>query len=178
MPSYYHSGWRTYEDFPYRSQNFQSQGGSSYNYQEQIQQRSDEEMFYALWNEVKKDKVAWEAKMKDQVTNEEALVKNIENPIVKLAHALEEQHFRTLPSDIKDEDIRECNFVPLSFKEEIQEPTLVEEKKNELPNEEELLVEKRQVEEHHSQTMIENVLVWIDKFNFPIDFMTLGMEED
>ena len=37
MPSYYHSGWRTYEDFPYRSQNFQRQEGSSYNYQEQIQ---------------------------------------------------------------------------------------------------------------------------------------------
>ena len=116
--------------------------------------------------------------MKDQVTNEEALMKNIENPIVQLAHALEEQHFRTLPSDIKDEDIRECNFVPLSFKEEIQEPTLVEEKKNELPNEIELLVEKRQVEEHHPQTIIENVLVGIDKFNFPINFVTLGMEED
>ena len=25
MPSYFHSGWRTYEDFPYRSQNFESQ---------------------------------------------------------------------------------------------------------------------------------------------------------
>ena len=68
--------------------------------------------------------------------------------------------------------------MPTSFKEEIQEPTLVEEKKNELANEEELLVEKRQVEEHHLRTTIENVLVGIDKFNFPIDFMTLGMEED
>ena len=87
--------------------------------------------------------------MKDQVTNEEAPVTNIENSIGQLAYALEEQHFKTLPSDIKDEDIRECNFVPLSFKEEIQEPTLVEEKKNELANEEELLVEKKQVEEHH-----------------------------
>ena len=43
MLSYYHSGWRTYVDFSYRSQNFQSQGGSSYNYQEKIQQPSDEE---------------------------------------------------------------------------------------------------------------------------------------
>ena len=127
---------------------------------------------------MKKDKAAWEAKMKDQVTNEEALVTNLENPTGQLAHALEEKHFRTLPSDIKDENIRECNFVPLSFKEEIQEPTLVEEKKNELANEEELLVEKRQVEEHYRQTTIENVLVEIDKFNFPIDIVTLGMEED
>ena len=59
--------------------------------------------------------------MKDQVTNEEATMKNLKNPIGQLAHALEEQHFRTFPSDIKDEDIRECNFVPLSFKEEIQD---------------------------------------------------------
>ena len=135
-------------------------------------------MFYALWNEVKKQKATWEAKMKDQVTNKEAPMTNMENPIGQLAYSLEEQHFRTLPSDIKDEDIRECNFVPLSFKEEIQELTLVEEKKNELANEAKLLVEKRQVEEHHPHTTIENVLVGIDKFNFPIDFVTFCMEED
>ena len=39
-------------------------------------------------------------------------------------------------------------------------------------------MEKRQVEEHHPQTTIDNVLVGIDKFNFPIDLVTLGMEED
>ena len=116
--------------------------------------------------------------MKDQVTNEKAPVTNIENPIGQLAHALEEQYSRTLLSDIRDEDKRECNFVPRSFKEEIQEQTLVKEKKNELTNEEELLVENRQVEEHHLQITIENVLIGNDKFNFPTDFMTLGMEED
>ena len=40
---------------------------------------------------IKKDHVAWEAKMKDQVTNEEASVTHIENPIGQLSHALEEQ---------------------------------------------------------------------------------------
>ena len=55
---------------------------------------------------------------------------------------------------------------------------MVEEKKNELANEEELLVEERQVEDQHIQKTIENVLVGIDKFNFPIDLVTLGMEED
>ena len=66
----------------------------------------------------------------------------------------------------------------MSFEEEIQDLKLVEEKKNELANEEELLVEKRQVKEQHLQSIIENVLVGIDKFYFPIDFVTLGMEED
>ena len=51
---------------------------------------------------------------------EEASVTNIENPIRQLAHALEEQYSRTLPSDIKDEEKIECNFVPMSFKEDIQ----------------------------------------------------------
>ena len=58
MSSYYHSGWRTYGDFSYGSLNFQSQGGSSYNYEEQIQQPFDEELFYALLNEMKKDHAA------------------------------------------------------------------------------------------------------------------------
>ena len=39
-------------------------------------------------------------------------------------------------------------------------------------------MEKRQVEEHLMRTTIENVFVGIDKFNFPIDFVTMGMEED
>ena len=76
---------------------------------------------------------------------------NLENPIGQLTHALEGQYSRPLLNDIKDEDIRECNFVPLSFEKEIQDPTLVEEKNNELANEEELLVEERQVEEQHPQ---------------------------
>ena len=116
--------------------------------------------------------------MKNKVTNEEALMTNLDNPIGQLAHALEVQYSRPLPSDIKDEDIRESYFVPLSFEEEIQDLALVEEKKNELANEEELLVEERQVEEQHPRITIENVLVGINKFNFHIDFVTLGMEED
>ena len=114
MPSNYNLDWRKNEDFSYRSQNFQCQGALSYNNQEQIQPPLDEEQFYALWNEIKKDHAAWEAKMKDQVANEEAHVTKVENLIGQLGHALEEQYSRTLPGDITDEDKRESNFVPLS----------------------------------------------------------------
>ena len=78
---------------------------------------------------MKKDNAAWEAKMKNKVTNEEALVTNLENPIRQLAFTLEEQYSGPLTSGINDEDIGECNFMPLSFEEEIQDPTLVEEKR-------------------------------------------------
>ena len=64
MPSYYRSSWRTYEDFSYGSPNFQIQGGSRYNYKEQFQQPSDEELFYALLNEMKEDNDACEDKMR------------------------------------------------------------------------------------------------------------------
>ena len=77
---------------------------------------------------MKNDNAAWEAKMKDKVTNEEAPVTNLEKPIGQLAYTSEEQYSRSLASGIKNEDIGECNFVPLSFEEEIQDPTLVEEK--------------------------------------------------
>ena len=92
MSSYHHLSWRKIEDFSYRSKNFQCQGGSSYNNEEQIQKPFDEEQFYVFWNEIKKDHVAWVAKMKYQVTNEEAPMKNVENPIGQLAHALEDQY--------------------------------------------------------------------------------------
>ena len=56
---------------------------------------------------MKKDKTTWEAKMKDKVTNKKDHVTNLENPFGQLAHALEKQHYRTLPSNIKDEDVRD-----------------------------------------------------------------------
>ena len=51
-------------------------------------------------------------------------------------------------------------------------------KKLENVNEEDLSVKDRQDEEHHPMNTIENVLVGIDNFNFPIDLLTLGIEEN
>ena len=64
------------------------------------------------------------------------------------------------------------------MKEEIKEPTLVEEKKNEYANEVKLTMDKKKGEEQHQQTKFQNVLVEVDKFNFPIDLVILGREED
>ena len=63
------------------------------------------------------------------------------------------------------------------MKEEIQEPLLVEEKEDKSVTEEELPMEKRQDEEHPPLIRMENVLVGIDILNFPIDCVTVGMEE-
>ena len=75
-------------------------------------------------------------------------------------------------------DKRECNNMLLRIKEENLNLAVVEEKKNEYANEVELIMEKRKSEEQHQQIKFQNVLVGIDKFNFPIDLVTLGREED
>ena len=77
-----------------------------------------------------------------------------------------------------EEDIGECNLVFQNLKEEIQQSLLVEEKKNEYANEKELSMEKRQAKEHHMLIRMENVLVGIDRFSFPIDCVTVGMEAE
>ena len=92
---------------------------------------------YAILNEMKKDNATCEAIMKDKFSNEEVPVTNIENPNGQQAHELEKQYSKPFPSDKQDEDIRECNCVPLRVDEEIQDPTLVKQKKNANANEEE-----------------------------------------
>ena len=39
-------------------------------------------------------------------------------------------------------------------------------------------MENRQADEHHSLIKMENVLVRIDIFSFPIDCVTMGMEDE
>ena len=62
----------------------------------------------------------------------------------------------------------ECEKMPWVLKGELQDPTFVE--NNEL-------VEK-QVEKQHPEVIMENVLVGVEDFYFPIDSLTFGMDED
>ena len=96
----------------------------------------------------------------------------------ELTKAIKEQYSMKISSDIKNDDIRECESVTLRLEEELSRPTLVEDKGNEIAIEEETLFKNMQVEEKHPEIKIENVLVGVDKFNFLIDFFTLGIEED
>ena len=60
------------------------------------------------------------------------------------------------------------------LEQESQVPSLV--MKNELAKEEKLPWEEKQVEEQHPWKTSDNVLVGIDKFNFPVNFLSFGME--
>ena len=104
----------------------------------------------------------------------EALTQLLEKIIPQ--HSSNEELIDSLWNEVR-KDIIECNNMFLSIEEEITDPVVVEEKKNEYANEVELKMERRKDEEQHQQTKFENVLVGIDKFNFPIDLVTSGKED-
>ena len=58
----------------------------------------------------------------------------------------------------------------------MKNPTLVE--KTELVIDEKSSLKKKQVEKEHPELIVENVLVRVEHFHFPIDSFTFGMEED
>ena len=119
----------------------------------------------------------------------------------KLEKVIKEQSSRQLLSDIKNDDIQETESISLSLENDLssstldedkitmkyekmslildresQDPTLVE--KNELVIEEELLLKENQVEKQHLELIMENVLVGVEDFYFPIESLTFGMKND
>ena len=114
---------------------------------------------------------------------------------------LREQSSRELPSNIKNDYIRKRESITLSLEDELlnltldedkitmeydkmslilegelHDPTLVE--NNELAGEEGPSLQDKQVEKEHPKLIIENFLVEVEDFNFPIDSLTFGMEKD
>ena len=198
----------------------QPQEGSSSYYQEQFQEPSYEELFLALKDEIKRDNEvlqmclpSMEPKMNanmiaDMGTNLKdlnremyAIMEIMVRQAKELEKVIKEQSSRQLPSDTKNDDIREiesirlrledefsnpaldedknimeCDKMPLILEGELQEPTLVE--KNELAIDEESSLKEKQVEKQHPELIMENVLVGVKDFYFPIESLTFGMEND
>ena len=114
----------------------------------------------------------------------------------ELEKVIKEQSSRQLPSDIKNDDIREsdislnledelssltldedkiimkCDKMPLVLEAELQVPSLIE--KNDLSITEDLSLKEKQVEKKHSELIVENVLVEVEDFNFHINSLTFG----
>ena len=116
--------------------------------------------------------------MKTNQDNVNATFKDLESQIGLLALAIKQQSSRPIPSINEDDDIWECDLVPLSFDEKILSPVLVEKKDNELVIKEESLLEEKQVKGKNTRIIVENVLVGVENFIFSINFVTWGMEED
>ena len=103
---------------------------------------------------------------------------------------LKERSSRQLPSDIKSNDKRVCESIPMSLEEELSSQTLDEDKniiecdkmpwvlerelqdptfvkKNEFSIDEESLLKEKQVEKKHPELITENVLVEVEDYHSP-----------
>ena len=119
----------------------------------------------------------------------------------ELEKVMKEQSSRQLLSDIKNDDIRESDIISMSLEDELSSSTLDEDKiimkydkmslilegelqdstlveKNELAIDGELLLKEKQVKKKHLELIVENVLVEVEDFHFPINSLTFGIEEN
>ena len=119
--------------------------------------------------------------------NTSARLKNVEAQIGHLVQAFEENFSRTSPSNTLPNP-NECIYTSLSSVHKFPILKSVEEGENELEiknkallnnlDDEESLLDKLKFEEVSQVMAIENILVKIDTFTFPMDFVTWGIEGD
>ena len=117
--------------------------------------------------------------------NTSARLKKIEGQMGHLVQAFKDQFYRTSPSNTLKNPI-ECMDAHLSNVQKFHILKSVEEGENELEIEnktllnnlkdEETLVDKLKFEEESQVMAIENILVKIDTFTFPIDFVTWALK--
>ena len=122
-----------------------------------------------------------------QVNTTSARLKKIEGQIGHLVQAFKDKFSRTSPNNTLKNPI-ECMDAHLSNVQKFHILKSVEEGENELEIEnktllnnledEEPLVDKLKFEEESQVMAIENILVKIDTFTFPMDFVTWGIEGD
>ena len=116
-----------------------------------------------------------------------ARLKNVEAQIGHLVQAFKEKFSRTSPSNTLTNP-NECIDTPLSNVQKFPILKYVEEGENELEiknkallnnlDDEESLLDKLKFEEVSQVMAIENILVKIDTFTFPMDLVTWGIEGD
>ena len=119
--------------------------------------------------------------------NTSARLKNVEAQIGHLVQAFKEKFSRTSPSNTLP-NLNECIDTPLSSVQKFPILKSVEKGENELEienkallnnlDDEESLLDKLKFEEVNQVMATENILVKIDTFTFPMDFVTWGIEGD
>ena len=119
--------------------------------------------------------------------NTSARLKKVEAQIRHLVQAFKEKFSTTSPSNTLPNP-NECIDTPLSSVQKFHILKFVEEGENEMEIEkkallnnlenEKSLVDKLKFEEESQVMAIENILVKIDTFTFPMDFVTWGIEGD
>ncbi|XP_075489567.1 uncharacterized protein LOC142528407 [Primulina tabacum] len=161
----YNPGWRQHPNFSWGGQNSQNrpQGGQSYG--KQLMYRSDPPREEKSNLEQMMSKFI--SSTETRLQNQDASIKVLENQIGQLAKMITNREPGTLPTlcDLG----ASINLMPLSVfrKLGLGEPK---------PTRMSLQLADRSVK--YPRGVIEDVLVKVDKFIFPVDFVVLDMEED
>ena len=155
------------------------QGSSNPTFQEEEELFLAKELNFTYMDENKKMSSLHEQKFPDLDTfqvNTSARLKKIEGQIGHLVQAFKEKLSSTSPSNTLPNS-NECIDTPLSSVEEGENELEIENKAllNNLDDEESLL-DKLKFEEVSHVMAIENILVKIDTFTFPMDFVPWGIE--
>ena len=166
------------------------QGSSNPTFQEEEELFLAKELNFTYMDENKKMSSLHELKFPDLDTfqvNTSARLKKIEGQIGNLVQAFKDQFSRTSPSNTFKNPI-ECMDAHLSNVQKFHILKSMEEGKNELEienkallnnlDDEESLLDKLKFEEVSQVMAIENILVKIDTFTFPMDLVTWGIEGD
>ena len=167
------------------------QGSSNPIFQEEKELSSVKEQIFIYMDGNKKMINLYEKKFLDldvfQVKYTSARLKNVEAQIGHLVQAFKEIFSRTSPSNTFPNP-NECIDNPLSSVQKFPILKFVEEGEHELKFEknallnnlenENSLVDKLKFEEESQVVAIENVLVKIDTFTFPMDFVAWGIKGD
>ena len=166
------------------------QGSSTPTFQKEEELFLAKEQNFTDMDENKKMSSLHEQKFPDLDTfqvDSSARLKKIEAQIGHLVQAFKDQFSRTSPSNTFKKAI-ECMDAHLSNVQKFHILKSVEEGENELEIENktllnnledvEPLVDKLKFEEERQVMAIENILVKIDTFTFPMDFVTWGIEGD
>ena len=166
------------------------QGSSNPTFQEEEELSPVKEQIFIYMEGIKKMINLHEQKFPDLdafKVNTSAKLKNVEAEIGHLVQAFKEKFSRTSPSNTLPNP-NECIDTPLSSVQKFPILKSVEEGENELElenkallnnlDDEESLLDKLKFEEVSQVMAIENILVKIDTFTFPMDFVTWGIEGD
>ncbi|XP_073138503.1 uncharacterized protein [Henckelia pumila] len=176
----YNPGWRQHPNFSWGGQNNKPYGNQNYSRHPQEEKSSLEQMMQKFISSTE-----------TRMQNQDASIKNLENQIGQLAKSISSRDQGTLPSDTEKNPKEQVKAIELRsgktvepeqkkrerarngyIKKNFRKLSLGEPKSTRMS----LQLADRSIK--YPRGIIEDVLVKVDKFIFPVDFVVLDMEED
>ncbi|KAF5450006.1 hypothetical protein F2P56_030391 [Juglans regia] len=179
MPNYYHPGFQNHENLSYENTKnvLQPQPPPGFDSQSSEKKMSLEDAMISFIQETNARFKKTDSRLDNIETHcsnmGAAIKKNIEVQIGQLATTINAQQRGTFPSNTEVNPREQCKAIILRSGRELERKLELEEMKQTTIS---LQLAERSIK--YPRGNIEDVLVKVDKFIFPADFVVLDMEED